>query len=687
MHLSPDTLLQGRYRIRQLIAQGGMGAVYRATDERLGNTVALKQTLVGDPQLRAAFAREARLLASLHHPALPVVSDHFAEGSEQFLVMQFIPGDDLAALLQRRGAPFPLADVLPWADRLLDALDYLHTQSPPIIHRDIKPQNLKLTARGEIVLLDFGLAKGAPGQGSAAHSPSIFGYTPQYAPLEQIQGSGTDARSDLYSVGATLYELLTATPPPDALTRATAALSGRSDPLRPADELNPDVPAALAALLAAAMSLNPEQRPPSAAAMRAALRDATRPGAMPSGAVGQPQRPAPASSAGAVTVAIADASSAGQPTINIGAATVLSAPTPSPSSRRIIPRFIAIYAGLLLLCFLVIGGAILLRTWDGPGAAAADEEWVPVVDVGLSRAAPQQPNGVVFIQGWRVQLLEYARGAEAWNLLSQSAVSPEPAPEGWEYLLLKVRATHIGDSEQRAFDRGQIYVVGASSVAWDGFAAVPPEPSLDEMAQMQPGEKIEGWTVHLVRQDEPELVMCVGNLIDHSARFIALTPGASLSPDPALAQIEPTNLGADPREPALLGEPVTTGRYQATVLEVYRGEEAWRRILEGNRYNDPPAEGFEYALVRVRMRLLGAGDESALLYSGLFTGSSGAEIVEQVSIVEPKPELHEIVFPGGEAEGWVAVQIRAGDPAARLVLNGGLSSLSDSSNTRYFSLD
>lgn len=134
MHLAPNTLLQGRYRVQNLIARGGMGAVYRAIDERLGHTVALKQTLMRDPALRAAFEREARLLASLHHPALPVVSDHFAEADGEFLVMQYIAGPDLAEQVQQRAAPFAVTEVLAWAVRLLDALDYLHTQQPPVIH-------------------------------------------------------------------------------------------------------------------------------------------------------------------------------------------------------------------------------------------------------------------------------------------------------------------------------------------------------------------------------------------------------------------------------------------------------------------------------------------------------------------------------------------------------------------------
>jgi eukaryotic-like serine/threonine-protein kinase len=272
--LAPETVLQNRYRIIRQLGQGGMGAVYEALDERLDATVALKETLFADERLRKQFEREARLLARMHHPALPRVSDHFSEGGGQFLVMQYIAGDDLARMITGKQGPFPPDQVLNWGDQLLDALDYLHTQDPQIVHRDIKPQNLKLTSRGQIILLDFGLAKGqAGGISIVTTSPSIFGYTPNYAPLEQIQGLGTDARTDIYALSATLYHLITAVKPPDALTRAAALVNGQPDPLRPANEINGNIGPEVASVLARGMSQNREQRFATAAAMRSALKE------------------------------------------------------------------------------------------------------------------------------------------------------------------------------------------------------------------------------------------------------------------------------------------------------------------------------------------------------------------------------------------------------------------------------
>lgn len=275
--IETGTVLQNRYRIDKKIGQGGMGAVFVATDERFGSTVAIKETFFTDENYRRAFEREARLLNNLRHPALPRVSDHFTEENGQFLVMEYITGDDLSEKIEESNSPFPIGDVLNWADQLLDALDFLHTQETPVIHRDIKPQNLKLTPRGQIILLDFGLAKGSPTD--ARHqtaAQSVFGYSRNYASLEQIQGTGTDPRSDLYSLGATLYHLMTGIPPVDALTRAMTVLNGEEDPLPSADKIHKQVPAGVAEVLQRAMALNANHRPTSAVAMRAMLTEADK---------------------------------------------------------------------------------------------------------------------------------------------------------------------------------------------------------------------------------------------------------------------------------------------------------------------------------------------------------------------------------------------------------------------------
>src|SRR5436190_2535283 len=144
--LAPNSMIQNRYLVVQMIGKGGMGEVYLAVDQRLGSAVALKRTFFSDHNaLGAAFEREARILGRLRHPVLPKVIDHFAENGDQFLVMEHISGDDLAKRLENATEPFPVSWVMFWADQMLDALSYLPSHEPPIVHRDIKPQNLKLT--------------------------------------------------------------------------------------------------------------------------------------------------------------------------------------------------------------------------------------------------------------------------------------------------------------------------------------------------------------------------------------------------------------------------------------------------------------------------------------------------------------------------------------------------------------
>jgi serine/threonine protein kinase len=359
--LTPDTVLQGRYKVVRQLGQGGMGTVYEALDERLDTVVALKETVFTDERLRKQFEREARLLARLHHPALPRVSDHFSEGDGQFLVMQFIPGDDLSVMMAQKNGPFPPDQVLTWADQLLDALDYLHTQEPQIVHRDIKPQNLKLTGRGQIILLDFGLAKGQAGELSrVTTSASIFGYTPNYAPLEQIQALGTDSRSDLYSLAATVYHLLTNTKPPDALTRAAALVNGQADPLLPATELNPGVALEVSNVLKQAMAQNKDQRFASAAEMRKALHRTEQTATVINRSEAQTVLRPPA----APTVsAPATQMNAEQPTAVAGETTVVRRPFIGGSRRSFVPWLLS-GAALLIVAACVLGFYLVKKPDD-----------------------------------------------------------------------------------------------------------------------------------------------------------------------------------------------------------------------------------------------------------------------------------------------------------------------------------
>jgi serine/threonine protein kinase len=159
MPLPAGTLLNNRYRIVSILGQGGMGAVYRANDEHVGIPVAVKENLFLTDEYTRQFQREARILASLRHSGLPHVTDYFIiEGQGQYLVMDYIEGEDLRQRMERTG-PLPEREAILIGISVLDALNHLHTREPAIIHRDIKPGNIKVTHDGQAVLVDFGLAK------------------------------------------------------------------------------------------------------------------------------------------------------------------------------------------------------------------------------------------------------------------------------------------------------------------------------------------------------------------------------------------------------------------------------------------------------------------------------------------------------------------------------------------------
>lgn len=229
--LKTGEILRERYRVLERIGQGGMGNIYQAEDLRLsGRRCAIKEVQhdlnLPENVLREAreqFFREATVLARLDHPNLPKVSDFFSNEEKDYLVMDYVPGKDLRALLLEKKANNSFLnekDVLDWASQLADALTYLHRQEPPIVHRDIKPSNLKITPDGLLKLVDFGLVKVLSPDEETITIIQGQG-TLLYTPLEQYGGSEshTDVRSDIYAFGATLYHLLTSQPPTDARQR------------------------------------------------------------------------------------------------------------------------------------------------------------------------------------------------------------------------------------------------------------------------------------------------------------------------------------------------------------------------------------------------------------------------------------------------------------------------------------
>jgi hypothetical protein len=337
--LTPGTVLQNRYRIVSKLGQGGMGAVYRAWDMRLSVPTALKE-MTPQPglgleilgQLRQQFHQEATVLARLIHPHLVRVTDFFEEGGNAYLVMDFVEGESLADRIARLG-PLPEAEVLAWGQQLLSALAYCHSQG--IIHRDIKPQNVIIRSDGQAVLVDFGLVKLWDPSDPRTKTVMRGMGTPEYAPPEQyeVDVGHTDACSDVYGLGATLYHALVGQAPPTATLRMAAP-----EKFVPVRRLNPSVSPATEATILRALELARSERWQSARDMAAALegRDV----------------PSPIQPAGHVTPA-----TPWREKTEVLPTTAQPIAPAAPTRRRV-PTWIWVLAGVGMLSFVLCVGAV-----------------------------------------------------------------------------------------------------------------------------------------------------------------------------------------------------------------------------------------------------------------------------------------------------------------------------------------
>ena len=267
MTLDRGALLYNRYRIIEILGQGGMGSIYRAVDDNLGVEVAVKENLFTTEEYSRQFRREAIILASLKHPNLPRVSDHFViEEQGQYLVMDYIEGEDLRERMDRVSS-VPEQETIVVGVAICDAMAYMHTQRPPVLHRDIKPGNVRIAPNGHIFLVDFGLAKIV--QGGQQTATGARAMTPGYSPPEQYGAARTDHRSDVFSLGATMYAALTGSIPEDSLARTMEQLE-----LTPVRKRNPKVSRRLASAVEKALAVHPDDRFQSADEFKQALLSA-----------------------------------------------------------------------------------------------------------------------------------------------------------------------------------------------------------------------------------------------------------------------------------------------------------------------------------------------------------------------------------------------------------------------------
>jgi len=260
-NLQPGTVLANRYQIESILGQGGMGAVYLGRIDALNKKVAIKEMRVQasddkrQTQAIVQFRKEAQFLANLEHPNLVQVSDFFVENDRYYLVMAYIKGRNLSEVLQEKPGFPEVSQVLDWALQLTGVLSYLHSQAPPILFRDLKPSNIMLDDQARIRLIDFGIARSFdPGTATATFLQGMG--SAGYSPLEQYQGAGgTDPRSDIYALGATLYNLLTRQVPPSPVELVASGAGAPS-----ARKVNPQIPIALDKILAKMMGLRKEER-------------------------------------------------------------------------------------------------------------------------------------------------------------------------------------------------------------------------------------------------------------------------------------------------------------------------------------------------------------------------------------------------------------------------------------------
>jgi serine/threonine protein kinase len=220
--LPSGTKLNGRYRVERVLGNGGFGHVYLAVDLQSGQQYAIKEYLVTGTGGKAQLEHESRVLSQLHHPSLPAFQDAFDERGRYYVVLGYIEGRDLTDCIRATRTHHeivPLERILNWLISICEAVTFLHNQHPPIIHRDIKPDNIRITPNGTAILVDLGNAK-ATADGARTLLFIRHQGTPGYAPLEQYPGgTGTDSRSDVYALGGTLFYALTAHEPPSVSTR------------------------------------------------------------------------------------------------------------------------------------------------------------------------------------------------------------------------------------------------------------------------------------------------------------------------------------------------------------------------------------------------------------------------------------------------------------------------------------
>lgn len=303
---------------------------------------------------------------------------------------------------------------------------------------------------------------------------------------------------------------------------------------------------------------------------------------------------------------------------------------------------------------------------------------------GSSRANPYPPGTSITLNDWEVEVLDILRGDPAWQEIHLANSNNKQAPPGWEYLLLKIRLKNNSASEENQYF--SIHVTGNGRVLHYSFnhSVVPPAPEL--AYHLVGGEESSGWHSLLIKQGEGNLMLYLedGENYETPPVYLALEEGAAITVDrETLLNIPPSELGLSPQQPVPFGQTATGEDWQVIVLDVVRGDAAYQTLLKVNQFNDPPAEGMEYILVKLRVRYIGLQETEQYINERAFSlyDAAGSEY-KSPSVVDPDPNLMYQLYAGGEADGWIVLQAPVETKNITLLFSPDNSG----ANERYLSL-
>ncbi|HUM03904.1 MAG TPA: serine/threonine-protein kinase [Terriglobales bacterium] len=391
----------GDYEILTELGEGGMGRVYKVRNvisDRIEAMKILLPDLAGRQELAARFLREIKLLASLNHPNIAQLRTAFTHENQLVMIMEYVEGTSLATRLH--AGPIAVSDTLNYIDQVLNALGYAHQQN--IIHRDIKPGNMMLTPQGVVKVMDFGIARSDSDRTLTLAGTSLG--TINYMSPEQVKGEPADARSDLYSVGICLYEMVTGKKPFEAGSDYSIMSAHVKETPRPPVELQPEIPAALNEIILVAIAKDPNQRFQTANAFRNALSNVRRASSADMATLAAASTPstsaytAPATSASQIaSLAAAPPSAQVTPIPQAPMPAPVPAPMPPPSTHR---GLYMTLGALLVLAGLVVAGVYLPKRGKAGERAQATPAPVqpqpaPVAETPAPEATPAPEPPVV----------------------------------------------------------------------------------------------------------------------------------------------------------------------------------------------------------------------------------------------------------------------------------------------------